>query len=652
MKPINNQYLHDEWLVTNGIGGYGCSSISGAPTRRYHSLLNAALPIPYGRTLMLNYVNDTLMLPDKSEKRLSSLRHRNEEKDCDGLIEFQLINGIPHWIYTFGEIVLQKTLFLIHRQNTVHISYKLLSPLEGLELKWQPFFHFRANDQPVDAINPDELYTVYAKDAKFEIKCPGFPSLNIFNSSNTLFSIHSETLTHVFYELEAERGYSAYGSLNSPVFFSVPLSYNQRTTFIVSTEPWKTILSLSPKEAWLAEKVRKRNLLKAAGPIYKNPIIGKLIFAADQFVFTPTTRFKDMIRMQAMGEEVSSVIAGYPWFGDWGRDTMISLEGLTLSTGRYHDANAILHTFAHYIRNGLIPNMFPEGEHQGIYNTADATLWFFHAIDRYIEITGDHDILEFVIPKLDEVIECHIKGTDFGIKMDKDGLLTQGHPEIQLTWMDAKVGNWVVTPRRGKAVEINGLWYNALKLYERWTGKNSSLSERCFASFNQKFWFSKGEYLFDVIEGEQGNDASIRPNQLFAISLRYPVLEENKWTKVFNCVKKELYTPVGLKTLSEGHPEFKTTYDGDLRARDAAYHQGTVWPWLLGPYIDVWLKLYPNDFNAALEILKDLEQHLDTYGLGSIAEIFDATPPFKARGCFAQAWSVAEILRIYTKILK
>lgn len=649
VKPENltkNELYHAEWLVTNGIGGYACGSVLGAPSRRHHSLLNASLATPYGRTVMLNYAADTLILPDKSEVRLSSLRQRENDIEFEGVLDFQLVNGIPIWLYTFGDVVIKKTLFLIHRQNTVHISYKLLSQGEGVELKWRPFFHFRPHEAPVDVIIPNESYTVHSQDSKFEIECPGFPLLNISNFSKASFTIDSQILESVYYDIEANRGYPHYGALKSPGFFSLPLSYDKRISFIASTETWNKIEALSPKNAWQAEKMRKRSLLRTQG----SATIKKLFLAADQFLITPISRFDDMVRMQAMGEEVCSIIAGYPWFTDWGRDTMISFEGLTLSTGRHRDAEAILHTFAHYIRNGLIPNMFPDGQNNGIYNTADATLWFFHAIDRYITVAGDEDILESLIPKLQEVIEHHIKGTDFGIRMDADGLLIQGCSNLQLTWMDAKVGDWVVTPRRGKAVEINALWYNVLKLYEKWTGKDSTLSDKCYESFNQKFWYEEGSYLYDVIEGENGNDNALRPNQLFAISLSHPVLEKSRWEKVLKCVKEDLYTPVGLRTLSPHHPDYKTTYDGDLRARDAAYHQGTVWPWLLGHYIDVWLKIYPNDFASVQEMLKGLESHLNNHCIGTIAEIFDASPPYLARGCFAQAWSVAEVLRSYMRL--
>jgi predicted glycogen debranching enzyme len=356
---------------------------------------------------------------------------------------------------------------------------------------------------------------------------------------------------------------------------------------------------------------------------------------------------------------VRTVIAGYHWFTDWGRDTMISLEGLTLTTGRHAEARWVLRTFGHYIRHGLIPNLFPEGLSEGLYHTADATLWFFHALDRYVTISGDRETLEFLLPRLVEVVEQHVRGTRFGIGEDPaDGLLRQGADGYQLTWMDAKVGDWVVTPRRGKAVEINALWYNALRLVEDWVrGLEGDEAARPFAeraqrlreSFNRRFWNDSLGYLFDIVDGEHGDDSACRPNQVFAISLRYPVLDEGRWAAVVQKVKDELLTPVGLRSLARNHPEFKSRYFGDLRARDAAYHQGTVWAWLIGPFVDAWLRVHPEDRSGAHHLLDGLIAHLDHGCVGSISEIFDAEEPFTPRGCIAQAWSVAETLRCWVK---
>jgi predicted glycogen debranching enzyme len=351
------------------------------------------------------------------------------------------------------------------------------------------------------------------------------------------------------------------------------------------------------------------------------------------------------------------VIAGYHWFTDWGRDTMISLEGLTITTGRHREAAFILRTFAHYVKDGLIPNMFPDGSNQGLYHTADATLWFFHALERYLVATGDEDMLIELLPVMQEIIDRHEQGTHFGIRMDpKDSLLTQGEEGYQLTWMDAKVDGWVVTPRRGKAVEINALWHNALCNVARWTetargvqpaGRYAERAARVRESFNARFWNPKRGFLFDIVDGETGDSDLCRPNQVFAISLENPVLAREHWSSVMKAVEERLLTPVGLRSLAPGEPDYKERYYGDLRARDAAYHQGTVWGWLIGPYMDAWLKVHPGDQRRAREVLQGLVEHLDSFGVGSVAEVFDATAPYTPRGCIAQAWSVAELLRCW-----
>jgi predicted glycogen debranching enzyme len=388
----------------------------------------------------------------------------------------------------------------------------------------------------------------------------------------------------------------------------------------------------------------------------------ELALAADQFVITPTSRREDAARARAAGGDVRSIIAGYYWFTDWGRDTMISLEGLTCVTGRHMEAGYILHTFGQYVHDGLIPNLFPDGSNEGLYHTADASLWFFHAVDRYLDATGDRETLAALMPKLTEIVQCHLAGTRFGIHVDpKDGLLIQGAEGYQLTWMDAKCDGWVVTPRRGKAVEINALWYNALRLLEGWTrgaGDEDAAralaahASRCQHAFNERFWNPEGEYLYDVVESPDlagKDDPACRPNQLLAISLTHPVLDQARWAPVVDTARAKLLTPVGLRSLSPDHPDFKPTYHGDLRTRDAAYHQGTVWAWLIGPFVDAWLKVHPEDREGARGFLAGFVPHLDEACIGSIGEVFDAVEPYTPRGCVAQAWSVAEVLRAWVR---
>jgi predicted glycogen debranching enzyme len=417
--------------------------------------------------------------------------------------------------------------------------------------------------------------------------------------------------------------------------------------------------SLEELEAAACEHERRRRLLEIANPATRDPDAAQLVLAADQFLFTPVGRVTDTMRAHASGDEIRSVIAGYHWFTDWGRDTMISLEGLTLATGRWREASFILRTFAHYVKDGLIPNMFPDGSNHGLYHTADATLWFFHAIARYVDITGDRRMLRVLLPTLKDIIGHHEKGTLFGIGVDhSDGLLKQGAEGYQLTWMDAKVDGWVVTPRRGKAVEINALWYNALSLLHEWVAEIEgdraaeslgAKAAKARESFNRRFWNADRGELFDVVDGEHGDSPESRPNQLFAISLPHPVLAKERWESVVNACEKKLLTPYGLRSLAPGEPDYKPRYYGDLRARDAAYHQGTVWAWLIGPWIDAWLRVHPGQLEKARHFLDGLIAHLSKFGVGSIAEIFDATEPYRPRGCIAQAWSVAEVLRCWVK---
>jgi predicted glycogen debranching enzyme len=463
-----------------------------------------------------------------------------------------------------------------------------------------------------------------------------------------------------FYRIEAARGYPARGRMWTPGRFRAVLSPGEDCTLIASTESWDTIHALTPQQAQQAEQARRERLIEQADPHARNGRAAELVLAADQFIISPFSRQADAARAHAEGDQARTVIAGYHWFTDWGRDTMISLEGLTITTGRQAEAGYILRTFLHYVKDGLIPNMFPEGQNEGLYHTADATLWFFHAMDRYLQATGDRLTLRHAIPTFLDIIAHHLRGTRFNIGVDsRDGLLKQGAEGYQLTWMDAKVDGWVVTPRRGKAVELNALFYNALRLMERWLreeGDEQRASEmaqharRTYDSFNQRFWNPETGCLFDVVDGEKGNDAAIRPNQVFAISLPYPVLDPERWHKVLDVVQRTLVTPVGLRSLAPGNPDYKPNYDGDLRARDAAYHQGTVWGWLAGPFADAWLKVHPDDNRGIEHLLEGFAAHLSEACIGSISEIFDAEEPFTPRGCVAQAWSVAEVLRILVKV--
>jgi predicted glycogen debranching enzyme len=658
----SEKFLRTEWLVTNGLGGYASSSVSGITTRKYHGMLVAALPPPYGRTIMLNHLSEQIVFPDGKRFTIGC-----EEKTDGGLVldgmqhlkEFHLEAGLPVWIFEIEGLLIEKRILLIHMQNTVHISYKLLSPNQQIRLKLQPSLHFRPHEAPVNMPLQDP-YLFTAIDNRYEISSKHLPPLRLFlTGERATFTLNSRYVPNIFFRTESRRGYESVGSLWSPGYFKVDLSSDKIATLITSTESWEIMQALDPENAIEAEKERRRILLNKAPKIAQNGLGRELVLAADQFIITPSSRVEDAARAHASGDEIRTIIAGYHWFTDWGRDTMISLEGLTLSTGRQNEARWILRTFAHYVKDGLIPNMFPEGQNEGLYHTADATMWFFHALNCYLEKTQDLETLHIVFPTLLDIMDHHIKGTRFGIGMDStDGLLKQGADGYQLTWMDAKVGDWVVTPRRGKTVEINALWYNALRLMQQWMYQEKrednslffkELADKVQISFNQRFWYNEGGFLYDVIDGEKGNDSACRPNQILALSLKYPVLDEQYWKPVLEVVQRELMTPVGLRSLTPSHPDYKSRYDGDLRSRDAAYHQGTVWAWLIGPFIDAWLRVYPDKKKEAREFLRGFEEHMGDSGCGSISEIFDATDPYTPRGCIAQAWSVAEVLRCWIK---
>ncbi len=658
--------LNREWLVTNGLGGYASGSVSGAITRKYHGILIAALPSPLGRIVMWSHVSEFLRFSDDDVVSLGAEERAGGQLDLQGadyLREFRLEDGLPVWIYHVRDLVIEKRILLPHLQNTVHVSYQINGGASLPRLELRPAFHFRHHERGVDE-DFSAPYKLSAVDGRYEITGARrkIPPLRMRLCGDGAFTIAPSQIHQVVYRTEQERGYAFEGNLWSPGFFRVDLREQRTATLVGSTEDWEIIDVLSPAEVLAAERERRARLLGQAPANAREGIAAELVFAADQFVITPAGRARDAARAHAAGDEVRTVIAGYHWFTDWGRDSMISLEGLCLTTGRWIEAGYILRTFAYYVRDGLIPNMFPDGKNEGLYHTADATLWFFHALGRYFSLTNDRITLRLLLPTLVEIAEAHLRGTRFNIHVDPaDGLLAQGAEGYQLTWMDAKMGDWVVTPRRGKTVELNALWFNALKLLATWlrltSGEDEARryeehAERTRTCFNSRFWYSEGGYLYDVIDcnGESGKvDSSCRPNQIFAISLDHPVLDKDRWASVIDVAERELVTPVGLRSLSPNDPDYQPIYSGNLRSRDGAYHQGTVWAWLIGPFIDAWRKVHPDDAAGAKKFLEGFPQHFDEAGIGTISEVFDARAPHKPGGCIAQAWSVAEVLRCWVR---
>lgn len=699
-----------EWIVTNGIGGYAAGTIAGVPTRRYHGLLIAALPNPLGRVVMLSSLREELFLADGSSVRLGGWGEQDLRPEDRGLLsEFGLDHGLPVWCYRCGDTLMERRLLMPHGRNTVHVSYRLTAGENGAHLRLRPALHWREQERPVS--HTEGLrYDLNWSDEGLEIRTTSrFRPLRLWASAvNTRFVIEPLEMQEVLYPVEEERGYPSSGELWSPGYYAVDLVVGGEVTLVASTEDWPVLRALTPGEAMRASDERRQMMIErsamlqmtggygpearpheaahpeddagvgrhpggreaATGRLRDFPAVGRLpgatagrlpddpvarlVLAADAFVVTPGYRLHEVERARAAGGELRTILAGFYWFTDWGRDTMISLEGLTLLTGRIEEARQILLTFASYVKNGLIPNRFPVGSNEGLYNTADATLWFFHALSRYLHFAPDDDLLEVLRPTLVEIVEAHLAGTTFGIGVDPaDGLVRQGAPDMALTWMDAVFDGKVVTPRRGKTVEINALWYNALRLMEGWSVRDGSSSSRFYAelaaqvedSFNRRFWFGGGDHLYDIVDGEEGDDARFRPNQIFAVSLPHPVLRREHWHPVVEGVRERLLTPYGLRSLAPGDPDYRRNYHGDRASRDSAYHQGTVWAWLVGPFVDAWLRVHPHDRARAGGFLAALTEHLDEFGVGSIAEVFDAEPPYRPRGCVAQAWSVAELLR-------
>ncbi len=662
--------LTSEWLVTNGLGGYASGTLSGVITRRYHGYLVAALPVPFGRVMMLNELAERLELPEGRSIQLSGEERGGGPAKLDALdylSEFRLEAGAPVWRYEAGPITFEKRLILPHGQNTAFINYRLLSGEDGTRLILRPSIHFRPHETAVST-DLESTYTLTVGNDRYEVSSgTDLPPLRlILDGQNAALTVDRIRIEQVAYRIEERRGYPAYGDLWSPGYFHVDLCKGCDATLIVSSESWDNMRALSPLQAVQSESERKRRLFLAASNklgkdvhdlVEKNPTAAELIWAADQFLIAPAGRTDDATRARAVGDEIRTVIAGYHWFTDWGRDTMISLEGLTLSTGRYTQAAWILRTFAHYIRDGLIPNLFPERKTEGLYHTADATLWFFHALDRYTTVSGERSVLRMALPKLLDIFEWHMRGTGFGIGVDPaDGLLKQGAEGYALTWMDAKVEDWVVTPRRGKAVEINALWYNALESMAAFSGvlkvpaapfqKLAAMAKQNFS----KFWNSAAGCCYDVVGSPTiGNDSALRPNQIFAVSLPKSPLSVDQQKSVVNVCSRRLLTSFGLRSLPPGEPAYRGHHVGGPGQRDAAYHQGTVWGWLLGPFALAHLRVY-GDPKTAASFLEPLGKQISARGLGTLSEIFDGDAPFYPRGCIAQAWTVAEVLRAWHTI--
>lgn len=649
--------LRREWLVTNGLGGWASGTVAGANTRRYHGALVAALHPPVGRTLLVNKLDDWATVGG-TRYGLTSNEFADGTIDPRGwehLQRFELADGAPHWHFRLGEAELQKTVFMPHGHNAAWTVYEYTSGTVPLALEIAPLlnhrdFHgeTRASDwhPAIEAVDGGVKVTLFPNAHPIWILFPG----GAFNTSPAW-------INGIRHRVETERGQPDLEDALKIGAITATLSPGEAFAILVSAErPTEEV------HHWRAarEAVGRRHgdLLRAAS-LDAPGWVQQLVLAADQFIVLRTeANLPAATEWRANDGPERTVIAGYHWFSDWGRDTMIALPGLTLSTGRPEVATSLLRTFARHVSRGMLPNRFPDSGEQPEYNTVDATLWYFHAVDRYVA-AGDEALGRELWPVLEDIVGWHLRGTRYGIRCEADGLIAAGVPGVQLTWMDAKADDWVVTPRVGKPVEINALWINALRAMEalarrlgvRAAHDYGARAARAAASFD-RFWFAEGGYLFDVIDTpEGGDDSSLRPNQLLAVSLPYAPLAatEARARAVVDVCRRALLTPYGVRSLAPDHPGFVATYGGDRYRRDGAYHQGTAWGWLIGPFVEAHFKVYGDRAQAAA-FLQPLAEVMTQFGVGSLAEIYDATAPFKPEGCMAQAWSVAEALRVWRMV--
>lgn len=624
-----------EWLETNGIGGWAGSSVVGCNTRRYHSLLMAATVPPAERMNLVSKLDETIIINDKRFELGT-----NNYGDVITPQGYQYLSGFkkeifPEWTYEVNGVALKKTISMVHGENTTVILYEVVKAPQVFTLELLPLLSVRGyhslmhanNAAHWDASFDNNIFRAKVYDATPDIFIK-VPNANYQHHPNWFYNFN--------YSIEQYRGLDFTEDLFNHGKFLVELKQGDSLGIILSTEDPSNKNAI---ELFLKEKQRKESLLEQP---FNNSIEQILTLAADQFIVK-------------RGEDLKTIIAGYPWFTDWGRDTMISLPGLCLSTGRFEDAKKILAAFAQSVSMGMLPNRFQDNNEPPEYNNVDGTLWYFIAIKKYLDATDDEAfIINDILPVLKDIIDWHFRGTRYKIHVAEDGLLYAGEVGQQLTWMDARIGNWVVTPRMGKAVEIQALWYNALKIFAELLRRNAQEKDaelveisalKAKQSFEEKFWYDEGNYLYDVIDENNQPDKTLRPNQLFAISLPYALIEEAKAAAVLQIVEEQLYTPVGLKSLPKTDSHYIPVYGGDAWHRDSSYHEGTVWSWLLGPYVDALIRV--NDLrDKAQKVISDFAYHLNEACIGSVSEIFDADAPHHPRGCFAQAWGVAEILRV------
>ncbi len=641
-----------EWLVANGLGGYAAGTVAGANTRRYHGLLVAALTPPTGRTVLVGGLHAVAKYAATGRHfALACAEWEGGTVAPDGqhLLEaFWLENSIPCWRYRLDNAALELRVFMAHGSNTTYCVWRLAEADGPVTLDLRPLCTYRDFHSETHGAGWALGVTQVAGGARVD----AFPGAAPYwvRSDRATFEHGAEWYWNFLHRVERERGLDDTEDLYAIGWLHATLEPGESLTVVLTADE---NASTDGEAALAAEQARQRGLLAQSDLETTPQAVQQLVLAADQFV---------VARPSAEDGSGQSVIAGYPWFSDWGRDTMIALPGLTLAAGRADVAARILRTFSRYIDQGMLPNRFPDAGETPEYNTVDATLWYFEAVRAYVDTTGDLALARDLFPILTDIIRWHMRGTRYGIRMDeRDGLLAAGEPGVQLTWMDAKVGDWVVTPRMGKPVEVNSLWINALRVMADLQGRLAvdgvqnlpafaELAAQAATSFGSRFWFEAGGYLYDVIDAPGGADAALRPNQLFAVSLPHGPLagdeQRERAQQVVDVCARHLYTSHGLRSLSPDDPAYTARYGGGPLERDGAYHQGTVWGWLLGPFVEAHFRVY-GDTEAANALLAPILDHLRSGCAGTLSEIFDGDPPHPPRGCFAQAWTVAEALRVW-----
>lgn len=643
--------VQKEWVLTNGIGGYAGSSVTGAHARKHHGYLIASLHPPVERFVILSKINECLIRSSGKkdftvEQYLAGDGSTAYREGIEYLNSFTY-DGLVHFTTKAPEFTMTKTLAFEHGKNTIAVSYDIQNDGEAATLVLTPLFNYRVHHDAstVDTLKFDTTYE--QPEIRLVPQQNKDVTIRLFTDDGTVVPCEEKYTTGMQLQKELDVESDALDDNYTPYQIEFPLDAGCRKKISIVC----TIEDAYEKDAFAtaaAEMARFDALEKKAG--YHDELAETLTIAADHF----------LAYRQSTG--LMTVLAGLPWFTDWGRDTMIALTGLTLSTGRYQDARDILTTFARYVHHGMVPNMFPDEGTAPLYNTADASMWYFYAVGKYLDYTGTPEdyafVQETIYPKLKEIIAAYEHGTDFSIYMEEDGLIHAGSGLDQVTWMDVRVGDWVATPRHGKPVEINALWYHALCLMEEWAtlfGEDGShyaaLAAHAKESFAKEFWNEKDGCLYDVVDGLEG-DASLRPNQIYAVSLPHRMLDADKEKKIVDKVYEKLYAKTGLRSLSPDDKEYHPTYEGCLDKRDHAYHQGTSWGFLLGGFLTAYVHVY----GTSKEVITRVDAMLDAtreqfyHGcIGSIAEIFDGDEPHTSRGCYAQAWSVGEILRAYTE---